>query len=142
MSPREQVLAAIAARLAGVAGATILRNAALPQIIPPGGLVIMGDGDPGEPTVILSPLAYLYDHRVDIDVVVREHDPAARDALFDALLVDIAAALHAERTLGGLADWIEVLPARPAEIPVEGAETLKAATLTCIVTYETADSLA
>lgn len=142
MSVREQVLEALASRLATVPAATVLRNAALPLTIPAGGLVILGDGDPGEPETMLSPLAYLYQHRADIDVVVREHDPAARDVLFDALLGHIAVALHADRTLGGLADWIEVLPARPTEIPVEGAETLKAATLRCIVTYETEDSLA
>ncbi|GAB4530351.1 MAG: hypothetical protein Tsb0020_46900 [Haliangiales bacterium] len=142
MSRREEVLGAIATRLSALTGPTVLRNAALPQTIPAGGLVILGDGDPGEPEVMLSPLAYLYTHAAEIDVIVRNHAPAARDAAFDALLTAVAGAVHADRTLGGLADWIEVMPAQPVELPIEGAEAVKAATLRVIVTYESADSLA
>ena len=56
MSKREDVLTALFAALAGVGGATVARNLALPTRIPAAGLVIMRDGTPGEPEVSLSPL--------------------------------------------------------------------------------------
>jgi len=50
-SHREQVLAALFARLQGVPDATVRRNEALPVSVPAGGLIILRDGDPGEPDV-------------------------------------------------------------------------------------------
>ena len=56
-SKRETVLAAaktlVAAALPGV---EVRRNLAKTERIPPGGLVVIRDGDPGEPEVSLSPL--------------------------------------------------------------------------------------
>ena len=44
----------------------------------------------------LSPLAYHYQHRVEIEAVVQGAD---RDAAFDALNAGIGASLTADRTL-------------------------------------------
>jgi len=38
----------------------VLRGEVLPERIPPGGLMILRDGNPGEPGVTLSPLMYHY----------------------------------------------------------------------------------
>jgi len=60
MSKREQVIEAIVALVdAALPAAKVERNAAKPERIPPGGLVIVRDSDPGEPEVILSPLTYI-----------------------------------------------------------------------------------
>lgn len=56
-SKSETVLQALEAALTGSlpAGAKLLRNAYLPERIPSAGLVILRDGDPGEPEPLMSP---------------------------------------------------------------------------------------
>jgi hypothetical protein len=44
-TPRETILQALLAALQTVPGATVLRGAILPERIPAGGLLILGDGD-------------------------------------------------------------------------------------------------
>lgn len=86
--------------------------------MPAGGLLILRDGAPWEPEVTLSPLRYHYQHRAEIEAVVQG---TARDAAFDTLIASIGAALAADRTLGGLCDWVEAEAPRPVDLPVEGA---------------------
>ena len=102
MSKREDILTALFAALAGVGGATVTRNLALPTRIPAAGLVILRDGTPGEPEVSLSPLTYHYEHAAVVEVIVQGQ--ATQDASFDAICVAIGARLAANRTLGGLCD--------------------------------------
>ena len=92
------------------------------------------------PEVTLSPLTYHYAHRAEVDILVDLPD-AQRDAGFDALRLAIGAALASDRTLGGLCEWIEAEAPAPLAIPVEGAETLKAATITVVMHYDTTDPL-
>ncbi|MFV0318380.1 MAG: acyl-CoA transferase, partial [Microthrixaceae bacterium] len=94
---RELVLTALQARLSTLP-ATTLRSEVLPERIPPDGLLILRDGEPGEPEVTLSPVAYHYQHRAEIEAVVQGAD---RDAAFDALCASIGAAIATDRTLGG-----------------------------------------
>ena len=83
-SKAEQVLDALKALLESVPGATIDRNSVLPEKIPDGGLIILRDGDPGEPEQALGGFenAY-YQHAVEIEVYVEEGDAAVRDAAFE-----------------------------------------------------------
>ena len=140
-TPRESILQALLAVLQNVLAATVLRGAILPERIPVGGLLILRDGDPGTPDVTLSPLQYHYEHRVEVEVIVQGKTPAARDAAFDALLAELATVITADRTLGGLCDWVEAEAPQPVDLPVEGAEALKAAIVPIILTYTTADPL-
>jgi len=119
--------------------ATALRGEVLPERVPADGLLILRDGEPGEPEVTLSPLRYHYQHRAEIEAVVQG---AARDATFDTLTASIGAALAADRTLGGLCDWVEAEAPRPVDLPIEGAASLKAAVIPVVVHYSTADPLA
>jgi hypothetical protein len=118
--------------------ATALRGDVLPERVPTAGLLILRDGEPGEPEVTLSPLRYHYQHRAEIEAVVQG---AARDATFDTLCASIGAALAADRTLGGLCDWVEAEAPRPVDLPVEGAASLKAAVIPVVLHYSTADPL-
>ena len=120
---RETILAALHIRLSALP-ATALRGEVLPERVPADGLLIVRDGEPGEPEVTLSPLRYHYQHRAEIEAVVQGPD---RDAAFDTLVASIGAALTADRTLGGLCDWVEAEAPRPVDLPVEGAASLKAA---------------
>jgi len=140
-SKREQVLQALLAGLGAhlLAGAMLLRNAVLPERIPAAGLLILRDGDPGEPSVTLSPLRYHYQHRAEVEAVVQ---PATdRDAVFDLLVASVGAALVVDRTLGGRCDWVEAEAPHPVDLAVDGAATLKAAVITIVLHYASADPL-
>ena len=103
-SKAEQVLDALKALLETIPDAVVARNSVLPEKIPDDGLIILRDGDPGEPEQALGGFgnAY-YQHAVEVEVYVEEGDAAARDAAFDDLLQQIGVALEADPSLGGLA---------------------------------------
>ena len=67
---RETILTALHARLQPLA-ATLLRDEVLPERIPPAGLIILRDGQPGDPEVTLSPLRYHFQHRAELEVIVQ-----------------------------------------------------------------------
>ena len=138
MSLREIILTALYARVSELP-ATALRGDVLPERVPALGLLILRDGEPGEPEVTLSPLAYHYQHRAEIEAVVQGPD---RDVLFDTLTASIGTALAADRTLGGLCDWVEAEAPQPVDLSVEGAASLKAAVIPVVLHYSTADPLA
>ena len=137
-NPRETILAALHARLSTLS-ATTLRGEMLPERIPSAGLLILRDGEPGDPGVTISPLRYHYQHRAEIEAIVQSPD---RDAAFAALCASIGAVIAADRTLGGRCDWIEAEAPRPVDLPVEGAASLKAAVIGVVLHYTTADPLA
>jgi len=66
----------------------------LPERAPAVGLLILRDGEPGEPEVTLSPLRYHYQHRAEIEAVVHG---ASRDTAFDTLCASVGAAIAADR---------------------------------------------
>lgn len=136
---REAILTAMHARLQPLA-ATVLRDEVLPERIPAAGLIILRDGQPGEPEVTLSPLRYHYQHRAELEVVVQAG--TGRVSAFDSLITAIGAALEADRTLGGLCDWVEPEAPASVDLPVEGAAALKAAIITVVLHYTTAGPLA
>jgi hypothetical protein len=106
-SARETALVALHQRLQTVSGPTVLRNEVLPAKVPAGGLVILRDGDPGEPEVTLKPVSYLWQHRAELEVVVEAATGEARDVALDALLVGIGETLASDPTLDGSVDWSE-----------------------------------
>ena len=137
-TPRETILAALYARLSALPS-TALRGDVLPERVPTEGLLILRDGEPGEPDITLSPLAYHYQHRAEIEAVVQKTD---RDVAFDTLTASVGSMLAADRTLGGLCDWVEAEAPRPVDLPVEGAVSLKAVVIPVVLHYSTADQLA
>lgn len=136
---RETILAALQARLQPLAALT-LRNDVLPERIPAAGLIILRDGQPGEPEITLSPLRYHYQHRAELEVVVQAG--TGRASAFDSLIVAIGTALEADRTLAGLCDWVEPEAPASVDLPVEGAAALKAAVITVVLHYSTTGPLA
>jgi len=136
---RENVLSTLLERLQSVAALT-LRDEVLPERIPVAGLIILRDGQPGEPEVTLSPLRYHYQHRAELEVVVQASN--GRATAFDSLIASIGAALEADRTLGGLCDWVEPEAPASVDLPVEGAAALKAAVITVVLHYTTTGPLA
>ena len=135
---RETILAALHARLS-VLPATALRGDVLPERVPAAGLIILRDGEPGEPEVTLSPLRYHYQHRAEIEAIIQGAD---RDEAFDMLCASIGTQIATNRTLGGRCDWVEAEAPQPVDLPVEGAASLKAAVITVVLHYSTSDPLA
>jgi hypothetical protein len=82
---RETIVSALHALLQ-TQPAPVLRGEVLPERVPPDGLLILRDGDPGEPAVTMSPLAYHYQHRAEIEAIVQGAD---RDFDFDTLCTNI-----------------------------------------------------
>jgi hypothetical protein len=141
-SKAEQVLDALKALLESVPGATIDRNSVLPEKIPDGGLIILRDGDPGEPEQALGGFgnAY-YQHAVEIEIYVEQGNAAVRDSAFDGLLQQIGAALEADLTLGGLSFGLTYARPEPAIEAIAGAPAIKSATLSVTIDYETSAPL-
>ena len=131
-SRRESVLAALYALLQ-TQPAPVQRGEVLPERLPSAGLLILRDGDPGEPAITLSPLCYHYQHRAEVEAIVQTG--TGRDAAFDALSAGVGAVLSADRTLGGLCDWVEAEAPRPVDLAVDGAATLKAAVIPVVLHY-------
>ena len=134
---RETILTALNKRLSALP-ATVLRGDVLPERVPAAGLLILRDGEPGEPEVTLSPLRYHYQHRAEIEAVVQGAD---RDAAFDELCVSVGAVLGNDRTLGGLCDWVEAAAPEPVDLAFEWAASLKGAVVPIILHYSLADPL-
>jgi hypothetical protein len=137
-SKAEHVLDAVKTLLETVPGATVDRNSVLPEKIPDGGLIVLRDGDPGEPEQALGGFGNAYYlHAVEIEVYIEEGDAVARDAAFDDLLQQIGAALEANPSLGDLAFGMTYGRPEPAIEGVAGSPAIKSATLSVTVDYET-----
>jgi hypothetical protein len=142
-SKAEQILDALNTLLETVPDAVVERNSVLPEKVPAGGLIILRDGDPGEPGHTLGAFgnAY-YQHATEIEVYVEEGNAAARGAVFDALPRKIGAALEADPTRGGLAFSLTYGRPETSIEAVAGAPAIKAATLTVTVDYQSDAPLA
>jgi len=99
---------AIGALFAVSLGTMVKRNAAVPERIADHAMVILRDGEMGEPEVSLSPLTYHWQHQVAIELFVANPDASARDARMDGLLVELAAFSDLDRTLGGVIEYAEI----------------------------------
>ena len=137
VSTTERVLTALTDRLRAVPKAKVERNTAAPERIPKGGLIVLRDGDPGEPEQALGGVGNVYySHAVEIEVYVETGEAAARDAAFDALVVAIGAALDADPTLDGLAFGMTTARSGIDTEAVIGAPAIKSGTVECVIEYE------
>ena len=69
---RETILTALQTRLSALA-APALRGEVLPERMPADGLLILRDGEPWEPEATLSPRAWHYRHRAEVEAIVACH---------------------------------------------------------------------
>jgi hypothetical protein len=141
-SKREQVLDAVKALLSSaLPTADVRRNLAKPERIPPGGLVVVRDGDPGEPEVMLSPLTYLYTHRIPIELAAYETSSQLPEQVLDEMLGAIGVAVSGDRTLGGLCDFIEAQAPATDDVETAGARAGRWADAAIVAVYGTPDPL-
>jgi hypothetical protein len=145
MSQRENAIGALFAVLGqlslGTSGATVKRNAALPERIADHAMAILRDGEMGEPEVSLSPLTYHWQHQVAIELFVADPDAAVRDARMDGLLVELAALIDMDRTLGGQIEYTEIGPPKFDELAPDGTSGIKACLLPVVLHYSSSGPL-
>lgn len=143
MSKAEDILNKLKELIAQESAAKVERNSDAPEKIPAAGLVIIRDGDPGEPDITLGGFSNTYySHDIEIEIYVQEGDSAQRDTKFDLLLQQIDTVLQAKPPLEGIADGL--LYGRP-EITtqaVEGGAAIKTGILIVQADYESATPIA
>ena len=140
-SRREQVLEALTLLIAAaLPAADVKRNLAKPERIPADGLVIVRDGDPGEPEITLSPLTYIYTHRIPVEIAVHQTTQPREQAL-DVILGLIGTAVAGNRTLGGLCDFVEAAAPATEDVETAGAVAGRWADLAIVAVYGTPDPL-
>ena len=139
---RERVLAALFDRLKDIAPAAAKRNEALPQAVPAGGLVILRDGDPGEPDVTLNPRTEFFSHRAEIEAFVTQPAGGDGETALDALLSGIGTALASDRSLGGLAENLFWSAPETSVMAIEGAAPILTARIIVTIEYLIGDPLA
>lgn len=146
MSKRLAVLLAVKQLVeAALPGARVLGldgGEAPPAIVPATGMVVVRSGDPGEPEYTLSPLAYFYEHRIPIEVSALKSEPLTSEAALDIMLMAIGAGVAADRTLGGLCDWLDVTSAATEDIyPEGGGQPPRGADIMILASYSTPNPL-
>jgi hypothetical protein len=100
------------------------------------GVVIMSDGDPGEPEVILSPRCYAWEHTVPFEITAKGDN---RRATVKAIIDLFPPALAADPTLGGAVDFASLETGWTADdYAMDGVETEYSAKLTVTLSYVTA----
>ena len=139
---REAALSALHAVLAAIAGVKVLRNAELPEAVPPEGLIILRDGMAGEPQdVTISPVSFSWRHRAELEIFVRGDDAMGRAQRLDDLIAAVEQAIAADRTLGGAVDHARPgPPEEPEDLALEGAQSFKAAIVPVFLDYTSAQS--
>ena len=137
-SKTELIFEATKARLETAPGARVERNTAVPEKIPSGGLIVLRDGDPGEPDTALGGFggAY-YSHAIEIELYFEAGDAAIRDAGFDALMQAVGVALEGDPTLGGLIFGMAYGRPEINTEAVAGAPAIKIGMVIVSVEYET-----
>jgi hypothetical protein len=138
---RETILTGLHTRLSALP-ATALRGEVLPERVPADGLLILRDGDPGEPDVTLNPVHLFYRYRAEIEAFVTPLMGGGGEALLDTLVEAVATALSADRSLGGLVENLSWSAPEISVLAIEGAAPILCARLIVTLEYLTADPLA
>lgn len=142
MTHRERALSALFECIRSVANVAVKRNVALPQAVPGGGLVVLRDGEPGEPDVTLNPRTEFFSHRAEIEAYVTQPVGGGGESVLDGLLAEIGAALAADRSLGGLAENLLWSAPETSVLAIEGAAPILNARITITIEYLVSDPLA
>ena len=142
-SKREQALTGLFLCLQNgdLSDAELQRNEPLPTKIPASGLLILRDGDAGEPEITLSPTRYHYAHVAEIEVLVQKPKPDERDTALDELLVALGDTLGTDATLSGAVDFMSIGSPEFLTETVEGAPAIKAAVVPITLEYTTLNPL-
>ncbi len=141
-SQRESAIGALFAVLGQMSlGVMTKRNASLPERLSEHAMAVLRDGEMGEPEVSLSPLTYHWQHQVAIEIFVADPDASERDKRMDGLLVELAALIEPDRTLGGVIEYAEIGPPKFDELAPDGVSGIKACLLPVVLHYSSSGPL-
>lgn len=141
-SRSEQILEKLKSLLTTHCDARVERNTVLPEKIPAEGLIVIYDGDPGEPERVLGGFASsYYQHDIEIVLYVEHGDAAVRDQKFDTLLGQIGAVLEAHSDLDGMVAGLTYSRPETGIEPVLGGPAIKTAILIVQAEYESVSPL-
>jgi hypothetical protein len=141
-SKPEQVLDAIKVLLNTVPDAKVERNTTLPEKITTGGLIVLRDGDAGEPETALGGFGcFYYSHNIEIELYIEDGDGTTRDADFDSLVQSVGTVLENDPTLNGLVFGMSYGRPEINTEAVTGAAAIKTGTIIVTVEYETTSPL-
>ena len=141
-SKSENILEALFAALQTMEDVEVQRNTAVPVAIPESGLLILRDGEFGEPESSLGGFAdYYFSHKADLEVYVQEGSQALRDTQSDEILQKVYAAFSSNITLGGLVLGMEITRDTSRLEPIEGAEAIKFISLNITLEYQSNTSI-
>ncbi len=141
-SQRESAIGALFAVLGQLSlGVMTKRNASLPERLSEHAMAVLRDGEMGEPEVSLSPLIYHWQHQVAIEIFIADPDASERDKRMDGLLVELAALIEADRTLGGVIEYAEIGPPKFDELAPDGLSGIKACLLPVVLHYSSSGPL-
>lgn len=125
-----------------IEGVEVQRNTAVPVAIPETGLLILRDGEFGEPESSLGGFAdYYFSHKAELEVYVQEAEQVLRDTQTDEILHKVYAALTDNATLGGLVLGMEITRDTARLEPIEGAEAIKFISLNITLEYQSNTSV-
>ncbi len=147
MSKRLDVLLAVKQLIEiALPGAKVLGldgKEAPPATVPATGMVVVRTGDPGEAQVDLSPPSYNYEHRIPLEVSTFSSAGLSSEEALDIMLVAIGEGVAADRTLGGLCEWLDTSSAGTDDIYAEGGSAPpRGADIMIIASYSTPNPLA
>lgn len=141
-SKREQVIQAVATLVkAALPKAAHYRNEVKQQTIPTGGYANVDDGDPGEPEVTLNPTTWIYEHEIPLEFAANATATVSAEVRLDRMLQAVGAAVAADRTLGGLCDYVMVQAAVTDPLTADGAPVSRSALVGLVAVYGTTDPL-
>jgi hypothetical protein len=120
VSARETALAALLGVLATVADGIAVRNSTAPETVP---AIVLRDGNQTDEEAIFSPLMFNITHQAEVEII------AATEAALDVLLVAVAGAITADRTLGGAVSFAHPEAPSLATVDVDGGGPAFAAQL-------------
>lgn len=133
MSKRESAINAVINILKTSTTFEIQRNTPIPTTALSTGLVVVRDGESGEPEVTMSPTQYHYEHKIDLEVFGVGTN---LDTALDTMLENIATALEANTTLNGVVDNL-YLTAPAFDLTIDASIRCKAAIINVVVFYST-----
>lgn len=134
-----KALAAVAAPLAEVLGLT---GDDMGLGDPPrAGRIIVRAGTPQLTETTLSPITYWYDHEIPVEIY------APDETTLDTLLVALGTEIEADRTLGGLVDWLDASAPETDDLAAYSPDgdllaTDRATTINLTASYSTSGPLA
>ena len=137
-SKRESIVLALAKEITVLEDDDIrvYRNLDKPQKIPADGIIIIRDNDAAkEIDVLLNPVTYIFELIVQLEVMVQHQDANVRTKRLDELLLRIERVININRTINGLAEWVELKSAEFQDESIEGAATIRAAIVPVVVRF-------